>query len=183
MRNAASVGGAILEAWKSAAGLTREGPTEVVAALLVLRAELLFMRAGQGEWSVALNDYLATGAGAAPGDLLVECRFPHPTGGAHAALARVARTPRDQSLVAAVALLDEGLIRIAVAAGGAPVLLAEHTASRPPLAEALLDEVARQAEAAVTAATDFRASAEYRRAMAGVLARRALAAAAQLAAQ
>ncbi len=180
MRHAATVGGAISDTRQAAAGLAAAGPSELVAALLVLQAEVVVVRAGQGEEAIAIGEYMDAPADTEAGDLLLECRFSHPTGSAHAVLTRVARTPRDQSLVAAVALIDQGLIRIAVSAGGSLQLLPviEQGAARLPIAPAVLDDVSRQAEAAVSPITDFRGSAEYRRSMAGVLARRALAEAA-----
>jgi CO/xanthine dehydrogenase FAD-binding subunit len=102
--------------------------------------------------------------------------------GLRAALVRIARTPRDEAIVAAAASLTirDGVCReVRVALAGA--------CSQPrrfPEVEAALEGQAptaavlqRAAEAAVAAAdpiADFRGSAEYRRAMAGVLARRAV---------
>jgi CO/xanthine dehydrogenase FAD-binding subunit len=87
-------------------------------------------------------------------------------------LARVARTPTDQPIVAAAAVVDGDQRRLVV--GG--------VAERPVLLRlAAADELAPALEAALADAlllSDWLGSAEYRREMALVLGRRALAAAA-----
>jgi carbon-monoxide dehydrogenase medium subunit len=179
MRRAATVGGAVHYA-REAAGLVNDGPPELILALLVLGAEVGVVKADGTQASMDLGAYLAQGTPA--GELLQELRFAVPSAGARAALARVARTPRDQALVAAVALMDGDHVRLAVAAGGAaPQRLAgvEQALGGQTVTAERLDTAAREVEAAVTPATDFRGSSEYRRAMAGVLARRALADAAR----
>ncbi len=182
MRHAASLGGALLYARAAASGSIRDGPPEIVLALLALDAEMVFHGPGATATAVPLADYLSTGVEKTAG-LLVEVRFARPPAGAAGAIVRVARTPADQALVAAVAVAQARgprveWARVAIAAGGhAPLRLA---AFEPRLAgqattPELLDDAASAAEAAVSPRDDFRASAEYRRAMAGVVARRALA--------
>ena len=94
--------------------------------------------------------------------------------------ARVGRAPADDPIVAAVAAveMDGDTVRQARVAitGAGPLHLAEAPGQ---LVGGFLDEeriraVAKKIEAEVTPEGDFRGSAEYRRAMAGVLARRAL---------
>lgn len=143
-----------------AAWRATEGPPEVRLALLVLDAA------------------------AATDSPLAEVLLPRRRG-VRAALTRIARTPRDEAIVAAAVSLTvhEGVCReVRVALAGAcpqPRRFAE--------VEAVLEGQAptaavrqRAAEAAVAVAdpvADYRGSAEYRRAMAGVLTRRAVEAA------
>jgi carbon-monoxide dehydrogenase medium subunit len=96
--------------------------------------------------------------------------------------AHVARTPADEPIVAAVAVVEvEGdVVRQArVALTGVwpePARLAEAPArlAGGPLDEGRIQEVAAAVEEEVAPKGDFRGSEEYRRAMAGVLTRRAL---------
>jgi CO/xanthine dehydrogenase FAD-binding subunit len=180
------------------AGMTRDGPPEVALALLVLEAVLVVEGAGQTKdegprtnpaaragaesrnpgREMALADYYATGGMLAMDELLVAVRLPSPPTGAVAALARVARTPRDQAIVAAVALVAPGVVRVALAgATPKPVRLGEVEArlAVQALTPEVLDALPAQVEGLCEPRGDFRASAEYRRAMAGVLVRRALA--------
>ena len=86
--------------------------------------------------------------------------------------------------MAAAALVEGGAVRLAVAGGGsAPVRMGavERSLAGQRLTTDRLESVAALVEAAVSPQADFRGSAEYRRSMAGVLARRALAEAAGLA--
>jgi len=95
----------------------------------------------------------------------------------------VARTPADEPIVAAVAVveMDGDVVRQArVALAGAwpeAARLAKAPASLVggPLEEESIRAVAAAVEAEVAPKGDFRGSAEYRRAMAGVMTRRALA--------
>ena len=96
--------------------------------------------------------------------------------------AHVARTPADDSIVAAVAVveIDGDVVRQArVALTGVwpePVRLAEAPAQLigGPLDEERIRTVAEAVEKEVAPKGDFLGSKEYRRAMAGVLTRRAL---------
>ena len=146
LRNVATLGGAIL---------STDGPPEVLLALLALDAE-------------QVRD----------GELLIEVRFANQSqsGGG---LARVARTPRDQAIVAAVAVIESkgGVCRLALAGvGPGPMRMAsaEKMLEGKPLDSKLLQSVADALSAEVNPLPDYRGSAEYRKAMAGVLAMRAI---------
>jgi CO/xanthine dehydrogenase FAD-binding subunit len=99
-------------------------------------------------------------------------------------LQRIARTPLDESIVSATAAfhLHDGLcqkVRIAVS-GVSTTPQRLPTVEQAVEGKALSAEVIQSAAAAVAAAigdppADYRGSAEYRRAMAGVMVRRALA--------
>jgi len=97
--------------------------------------------------------------------------------------AHVARTPADEPIVAAVAVVevdDSTVHQARVALTGAwpePARLAQAAAQLVggPLDEEHIRAVAEAVEEEVAPRGDFRGSEEYRRAMAGVLTRRALA--------
>jgi carbon-monoxide dehydrogenase medium subunit len=103
-------------------------------------------------------------------------------GGVKCGEAHVARTPADDPIVAAVAVveIDGDVVRQArVALTGVwpePVRLAEAPAQLigSPLDEERIRTVAEAVEKEVTPKGDFLGSKEYRQAMAGVLTRRAL---------
>jgi CO/xanthine dehydrogenase FAD-binding subunit len=109
---------------------------------------------------------------------------PRGAGGGKWGEAHVARTPADEPIVAAVAGVemddDNNVVRQArVALTGVwpePVRLAKAPAQLvgSPLDEDSIRAVAEAVEKEVTPAGDFLGSEEYRRAMAGVLTRRAL---------
>lgn len=146
LRNVATLGGAIL---------STDGPPEVLLALLALDAE-------------QVRD----------GELLIEMRFAKQTGSG-GGLERVARTPRDQAIVAAVAVVESGrsVCRLALAGVGASSMrmtTAEKMLRGKSLDAKLLQSVADAVSSEVNPLPDYRGSVEYRKAMAGVLAKRAL---------
>ncbi|MBI3761451.1 MAG: FAD binding domain-containing protein [Chloroflexi bacterium] len=171
LRHLATVGGAVL---------SREGPPEVLLALLALDA-IVALR-GNGRRGMALPDFLA--ADAAPGEMVAEVNFRRlPETKVGGALERVARTPRDEAIVAAVAvveLADGGACRSArVAVAGAGLRPFRATSAEKLLEGQLLDDdlLRRAAESVRSASSpvgDYRGSADYRREMAAVLAQRAL---------
>ena len=101
----------------------------------------------------------------------------------HGALARVARSPRDQAIVAACAVVeaDAGICREVRLAVSCPKPVRIGSVEGMLKGKAFTPELLRTASEAVMNEVepvgDFRGSAEYRREMAGVLARRALEAA------
>lgn len=175
-RQAATLGGAVRQHLGAASGLTRDGPPETALALLALDARLV-VHGAAGERAMPLSDYYATGGMLAMDDLLVAVSVPAQPAGARGALQRVARTPRDQAIVAAACVRAPGLLRLAVAgATPRPVRLTaiETELAGKELTADLLAGVASRVEALMDPQGDFRASAEYRRVMAGVVVRRAL---------
>jgi CO/xanthine dehydrogenase FAD-binding subunit len=182
MRQAATVGGLVVSAAEAAHGVEREGPPELLLALLALDALLVFrVRDGAGALQ-PLSEYLADSGSAASARLLREILLPSPAESTGGAIARVARTPRDQAIVAAVSLVEARAGRVeraclAVSAGGhIPQRLSavEQAVQGQMLTHDLLDAVARIAAEAVQPQGDHRGSADYRRAMAGLMASRAL---------
>ena len=159
-RNQGTVGGAVAraDAVRNNAGGDNAG-SEFLAALLVFEAEVTVRTTGD-ERQLALADFLAEDAaeGGAPAKGIVTSISL--VKGGQTADARVARTPADAPIVAAVGRRDEtGNVHLALCG------VAEH----PILVDA--DDVEK-----VDPPADFRGSAEYRREMAGVLAKRVVAA-------
>lgn len=171
IRNAATVAGNIANASPAA---------DSVPALLALNAEVVLL--GQSEESVALGEVL-TGPHrtSLDGRLIREIRIPVRQGqlGAFIKLAR-SKSDIAQVNVAVALQLDGGVARgVRIALGAvAPTAVRVRGAEEllegeAPSAE-ILREVQRVVENEVSPIDDWRASAAYRRRMAGVLARRAL---------
>ena len=165
LRHLATVGGALL---------ARPGPPEVGLALLALEAVVIIR--GEETREVSLADFSADSLQA--GEVMAEVRFV-PTG-AGGALERVARTPRDEAIVAAAAVVEVTngncrKVRLALAAPRPQRMpAAEKMLEGQPITNDQLQKMADAATSEAQVSADFRASAEYRQAMAGVLARRAL---------
>lgn len=177
IRNLATVAGALT---------ALVGPPDLALALMALDATVTVQKGEGQRRSLPVHEFVAAGARALQrGEVLLEVSFA--SSPSFSALARVGRTPRDHAIVAAVAVIEaeNGAIRRAglALAGANPLpvrlmdvekLLAGKTASA-----ALLDQAAAMAEKQAAPQDDYRGSAEYRRAMAAVLVRRALATAAK----
>ena len=142
---------------------------------------ILYSRTGYR--SLALADFLpARGELLAAPALITEVVVPLPAQPAGYGLADVARTPSDAPIVLAAAALtlSGGRCQAArVALGGvaaAPVRLPEVEAilAGQAVTSDLIAAAAALASTRVDPAGDFKGSAEYRKAMAGVLAARAL---------
>ncbi|HBY95049.1 MAG: FAD binding domain-containing protein [Ardenticatenaceae bacterium] len=164
VRQMATVGGTIAAA---------QPESELVTALLVLDARL---HLADG-YEVPLAEWM-------PEERRLITRVVVPVSTAGTGAARVARTPADRPIVLVCALAGvEGdtLATLRLAASGVaarPVRLfdVEETLVGKTTAE-VLEETASVVQWSIEPASDFRGSSEYRRVMAGVLARRALAAA------
>jgi CO/xanthine dehydrogenase FAD-binding subunit len=154
------------------------GPLMVFGATVTLRSE-------GGDRQVSVVDLL-TGPGttaATSGELLTEVEIPLPPGGTGSCYARLEyRRQMEIAVVGATAAVTLAGERIETA-GVAITALAPTIRLVPEAAEALVgsdggaDAVERAAKAAAAAAepiSDVRASADYRRAMAEVVARRVL---------
>lgn len=159
-----------------------EGAHPLLAALLALDAELLVWT--QDERNVSIDGFLDDRARLLDRRaLVVEIRVPRLAAPAGGALETVSRTPADAPIVcaAARASADRATGRphgVRVAVGGvAPrpvrVPAAERLLEGQPVTAPLLAEVQEMVSGGVTPAGDWRGSSEYRRQMAGVLARRA----------
>jgi len=177
LRNLATVGGALL---------SREGPPEILLALLALDAAVVVRGDGTREIPLAVA-WLEDAALeiVRPGEVIVEVKFAQPAQGAGTALERIARTPRDESIVSAAAVIEaiDGVCRKArlAVAGATPrpqrMTSAERLLEDQPFTPEQLQKAAQAVMTEAHPIADYRGSAEYRRAMAGVLSRRALEAA------
>jgi CO/xanthine dehydrogenase FAD-binding subunit len=157
-RNVATLAGAVLGA---------PSQSELLLALLALAGHAV-VDTGQPS-TVPLPDLLADLPGQLSGGLVLEIKLPWPAESVKGGLARVARTPADQPIVAAAAVVDGDSRRLAV--GGvaeAPLLLRLG-------AETELEPALNAALDGVPLLSDWLGSDDYRRAMALVLGRRALA--------
>ncbi|MGC8779388.1 MAG: FAD binding domain-containing protein [Anaerolineae bacterium] len=172
-RNRATVGGALAVAAAN---------DPLLVALLACGALVtLFGREGTDE--LPLREFLPRrGELLAAPALITEAVVPRPVGQAGAGLARVARTPADAPIVIAAAHIEregERCRAVRLALGGVaarPLDVSDAAAAlvgHAPTAAAIA-EVAGRAAAGLQPPADFRGSAAYRRAMAAVLAGRAL---------
>ncbi|MEN4042763.1 MAG: FAD binding domain-containing protein [Anaerolineaceae bacterium] len=160
------------------------GPPEVVLALLALDAQIVLLELSETQRKVSIEEFIGKGADAIHrGEIVLEACLPHLGEDCGWALERVARTPRDEAIVASVAIVEvenskAALVRLALAgANSLPQRLPE--VERKLTGQAFgINTLQAACEAVVEQAVpveDFRGSAEYRRAMAGVVTRRALA--------
>lgn len=144
-RHASTIGGSIVAA---------NPESELLAALLVYNAEVTIRSAGSGH-TMSLADFYSDVAGHLRGSILTGVALETEGPTAHA---RVARTPMDSPIVAAVARLQANGNALLALCGVAhtPILAGpdDITTLRPP--------------------ADFRGSSDYRQEMARVLAKRVL---------
>jgi probable selenate reductase FAD-binding subunit len=149
LRNQATVGGLV-------AGSDPE--SELLAALLVSEAEVE-LQSGRGGRRMPLPDFLGNVTAALDGGLVTAISLAITGKGA---MERVARTPADRPIVAAIARLDQNN-QIHLALCG--------VAKTPILVEPILDQL----KASLNPPNDFRGSSEYRRQIAVVLSKRVIA--------
>src|SRR3990172_6204839 len=165
LRHLATVGGALL---------SREGPPEILLALLALDAAVVVRGA-------ETRELLITNYSSNPGEVIAEVKFASLPQRAGSALERVTRTPRDEAIVAAVAVVEvaDGVCRKArlAVAGGTPrpqrMTSAEKLLEGQPLTPEQLQKATQAVMAEARPVADYRGSAEYRRVMAGLPDRRA----------
>jgi probable selenate reductase FAD-binding subunit len=172
VRNRATLGGTLV---------SRAGSSDLVAALLALDATVTVV--DTGEQTVPLSDlYRRREYLLQPGALITEVTLPALGENSQARLERIARTPMDQpilSLAAVVTREGDRISNVRVAAtgfGSAPARLSSLEEALPgqeldgEAFQAALEKVVN----GLAIEDDHLASAEYRRAMLPVLARRAL---------
>ncbi len=161
LRNLATLQGALSDP---------DGPPEILLALAALGATArVATAAGEQSAEVYLEQPM--------GSILVEVVVP-PAGALRGALQRVARTPLDQAIVAAVAVADAEGVAVAVSPeAGAFAMLGTTLAGASLEAgdvAALIDSLLLSLADDVAPSGDYRGSAAYRSAMVQLLARRAL---------
>lgn len=151
-RNTATVGGCV----------AARGPVlEFTLALAALGALVVTADGAESSGVLApLSDQLIT-----------EIRLPWPRSDVRGGLARVARTPADQPIVAAAAVVDAQSLQIALGGVATETLLIAAGSA------AELDSAIAGQLAAAQPFADFRGSVEYRHAMAPIVARRSVEAA------
>jgi probable selenate reductase FAD-binding subunit len=172
LRNAATIGGTVASA---------DNDDPLLTALLALDAKLTVYAPESRQ--IPLAGFLAyrerlLGDGA----LIAEVRLPLLIGPLGAAYIAVGRTPRDRPIVCAVARMElaAGIasnVRLAlggVAATPVRANAAEQLLERKSLSKERIEAAAEKVVDGLGPTGDFRGSAEYRREMARVLARRAL---------
>jgi len=175
IRNLATVGGNLCNASPCA---------DLAPPLLVFDASVVILSPA-GEREVPLADFFVAPGEARIGadEIVSEVRFARPAPGTRATFIKKSRVKMDISIASVAVRLDLDGSRCAlarVAAGSLaprPMRLPQVEAllEGEPLAPAVLDEVRRVAAEAVQPISDVRSTAVYRRHLAGVLARRAVA--------
>ncbi len=159
----------------------RESAPDLALVLLAVGARVVVAQGAGNLVEMFLADYVAA---ARPDDeLLIEVQVIRPPeAGAGGALERVARAPRDTAIMAAAAYVEAAqgrcrAARLALSQVGIPAARLASLAGAlagQTLAPASVRAVAEAVMAEASPSADFRGSADYRRAMAGVLTRRAL---------
>ena len=181
IRNRGTVGGSLAHAFPSA---------ELPVAMVTLDAAFVLQGEG-GERTVAAGDFVFGTMTTAlePGELLREVRVPALAPRSGASFQEVSRRHGDFALAGAAALVTldrDGLVTGArlTLTGPAPIRAADAENALPgeKPSEALFRDAARRAVADIEQDSDMHASADYRRRACEVLARRALAQAADRAA-
>ena len=161
----------------------RSGSPEVILALLVLEAQVVLLSVGDKQRTLTLPEFYEENRISLPkGELVLEvCLLPVGNGWG-GALARVARTPRDEAIVAAAAIVevkDGKANRVKLALAGANPVPMRIPAVEDMLNGKVFDAQNLQAATKIVEEQadppgDFRGSSEYRRSMAGLVVRRAL---------
>lgn len=173
VRNTATLGGNVV-----GAGPFADSPP----ALLALDAEVVIARL-EGDETIPLQDFFLDYRRTAVGQgILREIQIPRPRASARGAFLKFARTQVDQALVnlAVIVELENDVcarVRLALGAiGRTPqrLLEAERALTDRPLEPDSIENVVSIVTELVDPVIDLRASADYRRELAGVLTRRAL---------
>jgi carbon-monoxide dehydrogenase medium subunit len=164
VRNRGTIGGSVAHADPAA---------DYLPVMLALGATLRAVSAS-GERTIPARDFFlgVMATALAPDELLTEIELRKPPPGAGTAYLRLARLEGSFPLANAAAVVDGGPARVAVGGTTAAPFLLEV---EEPEAPAEVEQAAR--DAAAGAFSDLAATADYRRAMAGIYARRALEAA------
>jgi carbon-monoxide dehydrogenase medium subunit len=174
IRNLAGLWGAIQ---------VNDGPQEIPLALLALEAHIVLLGTDEKQRSISFLEFRKPGRNTLQkGELVLEACLPAARIGSGWALERVARTPRDEAIVAAAALVETvngKASRVVLALAGADPLPGRSTQVEEKLVgqdfnARNLQQAAEIIQQQANPVGDFRGSPDYRRAMAGLVARRAL---------
>jgi CO/xanthine dehydrogenase FAD-binding subunit len=172
VRNMATVGGIL-------AGGDNHSPFSVAIAALKARVKIYEQAGEMPLWSDVASQVRAKGF---KGKLITAISLNLPSGQMGAWYEQVARTPADRPIVSAAAVAFEtpdGAVDLTLSVGGLlqDLIVASHKgdpAQPDKLQEAVMTPITLGRSAGTTYQSDFRGSAEYRRAVAPLLARRAL---------
>jgi CO/xanthine dehydrogenase FAD-binding subunit len=159
LRNVATIAGSVL---------TAEPASELLLILLALTAEATIVSGDGAERTAPLAALSAEPQAVLERGLVTALRLPWPGEAVRGGLARVARTPADHPIVAAAAVVDGSLAHVAIGGVTQRPLLVQLNAS-DDVAQAIASAASEQA-----ILSDFLGSAEYRQAMAPILAHRAI---------
>src|SRR5919106_2180629 len=161
--------------------LSHADPAADYLPVIVALGATLKLRSREGERAVRARDFLIDImlTDLRPDELLAEVELPKLPDGAGSAYLRLARVEGSFAIVSAAAVVDGGRPRVAIGgATGAPVLVEPGVDLAGGLSEDALEEIGQAAYTACEDAFgDLNGSAEYRRELARVYARRAVEAA------
>ena len=161
----------------------RSGPPEVILALFALEAQVVLLGAGEHPRTLSFPEFYGMGETSLHKDeLILEAILPPFRKSSGWALERVARTPRDEAILAAAVVVEAGggiARRITLALAGANllprrILPVEDLLVGKAFNSQTLQDAAEGVQAQANSLGDFRGSPEYRRAMAGLVTHRAL---------
>lgn len=170
MRNLATLGGVLMNP---------VFPAEIILALLVLDAQVLITDSGSSEARVPIEEFVAeANPKLTHGSLLAGVAIPLKEK-LKGTLERVARTRSDTSIVSVAVTVEGTLNNPKIAIFGASPLpkryhAAESVLTSNPWTERSVEQCVERIPEETQAVSNYRGSAEYRQAMAVVLARRAL---------
>ncbi len=173
LRNLATLAGAITNP---------DNPPDIALVLMALDAVVTVQKDEKQTRKVTITEWMKDCSQVLlPGEIIREVSF-FPQTGSVGSLIRINRTPRDRAILATAAVLEvEGDVcktaRLALAGANLnPVRLpeVEGLLSGQKLTSHLLDQAAAAAEKQAKPVADYRGSVAYRKAMAGVLSKRAL---------
>ncbi len=171
-RNMATIGGTV------AVGDPND---DLLLSLIVLNAQVVLQVSTEATRRIRLEELITTPRAHFAGSLITEIVVSRPIGHVGGGLARVGRTPRDRPIVNAAVLLqsdDAAMVKQArVAIGGIgpiPFVWAVTPTAETSVPMKNLIAAGVEIPSSVPIAGDFRGSAEYRRALAATVARRAL---------
>jgi len=152
LRNLSTLGGVLLN---------QGGSPEIILALLALDANVVIVNTSMT--TMPLSEYQPK-----DGDVVVEITVKLRDENCGGSLVRVSRTPLDEAIVAVAACKESDNLRVIVSGANPDYILISTNA------DMTIDQVAELVLNKAQPIADYRGSAEYRRAMAGVLAKRAL---------
>jgi len=174
IRNLSSLWGAIQ---------ARGGPPEIILALLVLDAQVVLLEAGEKKRTISFQQFYETHNNPPQkGELVLDVWLLPSRAGYGWAMERIARTPGDEAIVAAAAIVEiekDKIIQVLLAVAGADQLprrftKVESLLKRKTFNVKTIQKAAQSVSLQCHPIGDFRGSTEYRRSMAGLVARRSL---------